>query len=258
MAIFFNEIGVPVLFGVNTFNMTNIAGIQGGDMLLALVGGKPHNSTVSMSDNTGGVWNALGPFTDGTVAAGNDTGSMFVRGWWKTANGSESTFTLTEGATTWNVVGGFMVRYSKDGTDTWDTPVMVGGGDATSGTAFSVTAGSNPGITTGDHCVTFGAFPSDGMTPLTGSGLLPTATGVTFTNTRDPATDPETTTGGDMGMSVTRSTVSGTASAAPVLAGTLAAAGTGSAALVRLRVTAAPPSFQPRHSAIDFGDPAIL
>jgi hypothetical protein len=63
---------------------------------------------------------------------------------------------------------------------------------------------------------------------------------VTFTDTHDPATDHENTTGGDFGSCVTRSTVSGTASAAPVLAATLAASHTGSAELIRLRATAVP------------------
>ena len=67
--------------------------------------------------------------------------------------------------------------------------------------------------------------------------ITPTATSATFTNTHDPATDPESTTGFDMGMCLTRSTLTGTASAAPVIAATLAAAHTGTAVFIRLRVS---------------------
>jgi hypothetical protein len=205
-----------------------------GDMMLLLYGGKPFDTTFTDPTN----WNPLSGFTDGIVAAGNGTGSMQVKAWWKEHTGSEGTVTLA--ASGENVQCAIFMVFQKGADDTWDTPVIAGGGDATAGTGFSVTAGADPGITTGDACVSFAAFRDDTATPCS-SHITPTATGVTFTNTHDPATDPESTLGGDMGMCVTRSTVSGTASTAPVLAATLAAAHTGSAAIVRLRVTAAVP-----------------
>jgi hypothetical protein len=226
-------------FQANSNTGNGWVGAAAGDMLIMLVGGKPYNGAVSL-DIPGYQRIGNTRFTDGTTAAGTDSGSMFVEAWWREWDGIEAFPQLVEGVPAWNVTYQGTMGFRKDPSETWDTPVIVGGGDATSGTGFSVTAGSNPGIVTGDHCITFAAFMSDACTPCA-SHITPTATGVTFTNTHDPATDPETTTGGDMGMCQTRSTVSGTASAAPVLAATLAAAGTGSAALIRLRVTAAIP-----------------
>jgi hypothetical protein len=164
-----------------------------GDMFILLVGGKPYDGAVSL-DEPG--WQRIGDtrFTDGTTAAGVDTGSMFVEAWWRIWDGVEGIPQLVEGTPAWNITGQIEYGFHKDESDTWETPVIVGGGDATAGTGFSVTADSNPGITTGDYCISFAAFRSDAATPCS-SHLTPTATGATFTNTHDPATDPETTTG---------------------------------------------------------------
>jgi hypothetical protein len=204
---------------------------QEGDMMLMLVAGKPFDGDVSV-DIAG--WTELAAFTNGSVAAGVDVGSMQVTAFWKECSASESNPTLVEGTPAWNVFGGLIMSFSKDASETWETPLIVGGGDSSAGTGFSVTAGSNPGVTAGDVCVCFAGFRSDAATPCS-THLVATQTGVTFTNTHDPATDPETTSGGDMGMCVNRATVSGTGSAAPVLVATLAAAHTGAAAFIRLR-----------------------
>jgi hypothetical protein len=230
------------VFGVNDITPTIPATgtPAAGDMMLLLVGGKPFNATFGGSMAPG--WTQLGsPFTDGSVAAGTDTGSMLVTAWWKEHDGSEANPLVDEGGTAWNIMGALVMVFRKGAGETWETPLIVGGGDASAGTGFSVTAGSNPGVTAGDVAVTFGAFRSDAATPCS-NHLDPTQTGVTFSHTHDPATDPETTSGGDMGMCITRSAVtSGTGSAAPVLAATLAASHTGAAAFIRLRVAAAPP-----------------
>lgn len=199
--------------------------------MLLLCGGKPFNSSVSVSG-----WTQLQTFTDGTTAAGVDTGSMFVTAWYKEHSGSESDPTVTEGGTAWNVVGAGIVVFQKGGGESWNTPTDTGGGDATAGTDFSVTGAADPEVTAGDFVVSFAAFRSDAATPCS-SHLVQTSTGITYSNTHDPGTDPETTTGGDMGMCVNRASAdSGTSSAAPVISATLAASHTGSAQFIRLRV----------------------
>jgi hypothetical protein len=244
MAITHVGTSAPV-FGANDIT-PSLAGLgaQAGDMMLLVVGGKPYNAGFGGSMAPG--WNTgLGPFTDGTVAAGTDIGSMQIRGWWKEHDGSEADPLVDEGSPTWNIMGALIMVFRKGAGEVWETPVAVGGGDSSAGTGFSVTAGSNPGVIAGDVCITAGAFRSDAATPCS-NHLDPTQTGVAFTHTHDPATDPETTSGGDMGMCVTRSTVSGTGTAAPVLAATLAASHTGSAIFIRLRATtpAAPVELQ--------------
>lgn len=198
--------------------------------MLLLAGGKAFNASVSVSG-----WTQLNRYENGTDVPASDGGSMFVTAWWKEHDGSEANPTLTEGATTWNVVGAGIISFSKDTVDTWVTPVMRGGGDASAGTGFSVTTESDPGVQTGDVCVSFAAFNSDGATPCS-SHLVATQTGVTFSNTHSPSTDPETTTGSDMGMCANYGSASGTGSAAPVIAATLAGSFAGSAGLIRLRV----------------------
>ena len=233
MAISWKSTGAAS-FLQNTFSPVVPAGHAAGDLALLLAGGKPFGWATGTNPVAQG-FTSLGSFSDGTTAAsGADVGSMRIEAWYKIFPGGAETATLTETGT-WDVVGGLVMIFQKAGGDTWDTPAFVGGGDASAGTGFSVTCNANPGITAGDAVVSFGAFRSDAATPCS-SHITPTATGATFTNTHDPATDPETTTGFDMGMCVTRSTLTGTASAAPVLAATLAAAHTGSAGLIRLRL----------------------
>lgn len=240
MAIGHRGTGTPT-FGINSITPGIPAAQVTTDMMLLLSGGKPYDRGIG-ANPAGEGWTSLGTFANGTTGAGVDSGSMIVEAWWKEATSdTETDPTITEGSPNFNVMAGLVMVFSRDAGEVWDTPVMVGGGDATSGTGFSVTAGSNPGVTAGDACVSFAAFQTDAATPCT-SHLVATQTGSTFTNTHDPATDPEATTGGDMGMCVNRATVTGTGSAAPVLAATLAAAATGSAAFIRLRVSTPPPA----------------
>lgn len=244
VAIAFRATG-SASFGINSITPVIPTAQVVGDMMLLLVAGKPYDGAVSVSG-----WTQLTEYTDGTVAAGVDVGSMQVTAWWKEATADpETNPTMAEGTPAWNVFGGLVMVFSKAAGESWATPVIVGGGDSTAGTAFSVTGEANPGVTTGDACVSFAGFPSDAATPLT-THIVATQAGVTFTNTHDPATDPETVSGGDMGMCVNRATVSGTGSAAPVIAGTLAAAHTGSAAFIRLRV-------QPANQTLAAGTPVV-
>ena len=202
------------------------AGATAGDMMICAYGTKPYNDAPTINNG----WTSLGSATDGTVAAGVDTGSMQTRIFYKQHTGTESNPTVTN--TTNNVSGAVIIVFQKS-TGTWEI-AGAGGGDATAGTGFSVTAASNPGITSGDMLVAYAAIRSDAGTQ---SAIGITATGATIAAfTESPATDLATTSGGDMAMSGGYAAcTAGTASAAPVYASTLAAAHTGSAFIVRLR-----------------------
>jgi hypothetical protein len=227
--------------GTATFSAASItpgipAGSAAGDMMLMLVGGKPYNSSTSVSG-----WTSAGRFEDGTTAAGTDSGSMFTEVWYKEHTGSESNPTLTEGGTTWNVVGALIMSFQKGGSDVWSVPALVGAGDTSAGTGWSATSASTLAGAVGDFWIAVHAFNSDAATPCTSHPIL-THPNLSFgTVTHDPATDPETTTGGDMGMCITREDVnSGGAAAAPGTVGTLAGIATGSVSIVRLVVSTAP------------------
>jgi len=208
-----------------------------GDMMLLFYGTKPYNDAPTITAG----WNLIGSATDGTVAAGTDLGSMQTRVYYKEHTGTESAPTVTNGTN--NSSGAVIIAFQKGATETWATPVGAGGGDATAGTGFSVTASANPGITAGDMLVGYASIRSDAGTQ---SAIGITATGATVgAFTESPATDLASGSGGDMAMSGGyRSVTAGTASAAPIYASTLAAAHTGSAFIVRLRpIPNNPPSI---------------
>ena len=211
------------------------AGASAGDMMICIGACKAFSVTTSINNG----WTKIGTeFHDSSnTAAGVDVGSMSVSAFYKEHTGSESNPTVAHSASP--SCSGFLIMvFQKGGGETWNTPVFVGGGDNSAGTGYSTTCNADPGVTTGDAIAHWSAWGTDAATPCS-THITASQTGITFTETEDPATDPETTTGGDMGMCVKRATVSGTSSAAPVLAGTIAASIVGSSGFVRLRVTAA-------------------
>lgn len=203
-----------------------------GDMMVCVYGTKPFDDVPTIDQG----WSDLLGSTDGTVAAGVDIGSMQTRLFYKIATSDTEPNPIVTNSTN-NISTAYILVFSKGASETWSTPVAEGGGDATAGTGFSVTVGSDIGIRAGDFVVVGCAFRSDAATPVTANVDI-TATGCTFTDTKALATDPETTSGGDMGMSgdIAECTA-GPSSAAAVITATLAASHTGSARIARLRVT---------------------
>lgn len=200
-----------------------------GDMMVCLYGTKPYSDAPTISQG----WVSIGSATDGTVAAGVDVGSMQTRIFYKIATSDTETDPTITNSTN-NVSIAVIIVFQKTGGG-WQIPVGAGGGDATAGTGFSVTVSSDVGHTAGDMVVCASSFRSDGATPTTARTI--SITGCTMgTYVMGPTTDPETTSGGDMGMTCGyRPVNSGTSSAAPIITATLGAAHTGSAYAVRLR-----------------------
>lgn len=213
-----------------------------GDLCVFIASGKPYN--LGWSVGSAG-WNALGRGESGTTAAGIDLGSMVAQGWYNIADADPETApTLTEGSPTFNVIGGWLIVFSKDASETWETPVLVFGLWETDNVNVSVTFASDPGVTAGDLILCFIGANTDAFGPVL-TILTPAQTGVTFGTTTSQE-NSETATGGDMAFHATTTPVnSGTGSAAPTATavGTL----TGPDVLrcelgfMRLRVTAAPP-----------------
>lgn len=210
------------------------AGATAGDMMLCFVANKEYDGTQTINQS----WVTIGTATDGTVQSGTDVGSVRVTAFYKIHTGTETNPTVTGGDN--ESVGGVIIVFQKAAGVFWSIPVGAGGGDTTAGTGFSVTASTNFGITTNDMVIGYAGIRSDSGTQ---SAISITATGVTMgTFTESPTNDLVNTAGDQMAMSggyVLAS--SGTSSAAPVYASTLAASHTGTAFMVRLRESATDP-----------------
>jgi hypothetical protein len=160
--------------------------------MLLFYGTKPYNDAPSINQG----WASLGSATDGTTAAGVDTGSMQARIFWKQHTGTESNPTVTN--TTNNVSGGVIIVFSKASTARWST-AHGGAGDATAGTGFSATTAGTISFAPNDLVAAFAAIRSDAGTQ---SSIALTASGITFgAFTESPATDLSDISGGDIAAS---------------------------------------------------------
>lgn len=237
MAIGFRATGAWTA-AVGNITATIPAGAVAGDLMVMFYGGKPFNSAPTINQS----WNNGGSVTDGTVAAGNDTGSMQARIFWKIHTGTETNPTVTNG--TANVYAAVIVVFSKDPALNWDL-AFGGGGDATADTAFSATTPSIA-LQTNDWVASFITTRSDTGTVGT---FTTTATGITFgAFNSQPTAGFTTTSGGDMSARSGYNTITaGTATTAVTVAATLGAANTGSMFLVRMReiTPVASESFDP-------------
>jgi hypothetical protein len=238
MAIAFRATGAWADTNGGTLGLTIPAGAVSGDLMIAFVGGKPFNSTVTINQS----WNNGGGATDGTTGAGGDTGSMQARIFWKIHTGTETNPTVS--MTNTNVFSGVIVVFSKAALQSWDL-VFGGGGDNTAGTGFSATTPSLD-LATNDWVASFITTRSDAGTIGT---FTTTATGITFGGfNSQPTAGFTTTTGGDMSARSGYNTITaGTATTAVTVAATLGAAHTGSMFLVRMReiTPVASESFDP-------------
>ena len=162
---------------------------QAGDLMIMFYGTKPYNDVPTIDQG----WLDGGAATDGTVAAGNDVGSMQARIFYKIHTGTESNPTVTN--STNNVSAAAILVFSKDSSATWDL-AFGGGGDATANIAFTF---STPAINsvTGDVIAVFGCERTDAVGSIA-SQTIGTAAGSCSAFTKAPATDLSTTSGGDM------------------------------------------------------------
>jgi len=225
MAIGFRASGAWVATTANQ-TVTIPAGTVAGDLMVMFYGTKPYNDVPTIDQS----WNNAGAATDGTVAAGNDVGSMQARIFWKIHTGTETNPTVTNATN--NVSSVVIVSFSKDALKNWDL-AFGGGGDATAGTGFSAVTPSLD-LATNDFVASFITTRSDAGTIGT---FTTTAAGMTFgTFVSQPAAGFVTASGGDMSARAGYNTITaGTATTAVTVAATLGAAHTGSMFLVRMR-----------------------
>src|SRR3990167_8898421 len=208
------------------------SGIVKHNLLLMFVTNKYPTNGPSTPTN----WTALAfnQYSRGGGTPGADTGDVYITLYIKIATGSESgnvSVTIT-GA---NTSIGRIMQYTKDALKSWGI-ALAGGSDNSAGTAWSVTAGSDPGVTANDM-VLVGSGICGNTDTMTAEFI--TQTGVTF-GAMVERQDSGSNTGDDISLVISEHPVSsGTGSAAPVFTATVAGTGSANAAgasiFVRLR-----------------------
>jgi hypothetical protein len=217
-----------------------------GDLLVIFICNKYPTNTPSQP--SGFTTPANNQFSGGAGAAGADSGNVYVTTYTRISDGTE-TGSITVTVTGGNTCIGRMWRLSKAANKIWDI-ACAGGADNSAGTAWSVTAGSNPGVTAADLVLVASAL--NGNTDTATVEAI-TQTGVTF-GTMTEEQDSGTNNGDDCSLWMTSHPVnSGTGSAAPVYTATVGGTGSATAAgaslFMRLREVTPPaslPVFQRR------------
>lgn len=219
------------------------SGITTNSGLVLVVGQKPSTANSGTCTTPSGWTLVGGSGWEGGYGAtlGADTGNTKVYVFTKdTVTGSESgTLSVTVGTN--NVCWAQILRVQSDIPVTWSAAVGFGGDS--SGGNVSVTASSDPGVTVGDFVIGGMCIPTDVTTPAQFSAEAFTQTGVTY-NTAVEISEPDSTTGNDIGGFLCYATIaSGTSSAAPVLTATAGGTTTnvrGPGFILRLRGTYIP------------------
>ncbi len=212
---------------VTAVTVSTPAGTTVGDLALLSVVVKPYNATIT----TPSGWTKITEATNGTVAAGNDVGSMKIALYYRTDVGA-AVATGNIGQTSANSMGAAIVVYQKGATEFWDVTSFTDGGDTTNAANFSATGAADIGLRTGDWLFATAGVNSDAGTP---SAAALTATGATLTPTTSRAAYSFTT-GFDSRLIMGDAPVTaGTSSAAPALVFTNASSSSGEVIFLRIR-----------------------
>jgi hypothetical protein len=219
------------------------ASIAQGDLLVMIIGMKPSTACSGSIGAAPEGWTAItnGSLTGaggyGCAAPGADTGDMNVFSYYKIAEGNESGTELVRLIT--NNAAWAQIYHFTNATEDWSLAATTGS-DATGNTSVSIAMSADPGVTSGDHILGAMVIPTDVTTPSQFSAEALTQTGITF-GTVTEVSEPDSTTGNDIGGFVVRSSVSaGTSSAAPTLSGTAGGTFTnvrGPGIFIRIRAT---------------------
>ena len=223
---------------VSTVSLAFPASITAGNLLVVCVGNKyPTNGPALPTDAYGGTWvapsNNQGSGDPGD-GPGVDVGAVYGTVFYKVATGSE-TGNLSVVATGSNSIYGFIAQYTN-ATGVWDL-AAANGGDASSGTAWSATMGTDPGIVGSDIVVACSGKNNDAAS-ATVEALA--QTGVTF-GAMTERLDNGTSQGDDSGAVFSEHPVTSitTPSGSVVYTMTTAANTAGGTTILRLRESAA-------------------
>jgi hypothetical protein len=174
MAISLRAMGsvTAVTAAVTAVNPVVPAATVSGDLAVLTVSVKPYNSVIT----TPSGWTKIGEGTNGTVAQGQDVGSVKVAVYVRTniAGGSGIGNIVTTSGDTMSAV---IASYQKGAGETWDYALFTTGADTTHAANFSATGATGIDLAAGDFVFMGVAVNSDAGTPT--SGVL-TATGATI------------------------------------------------------------------------------
>lgn len=223
--------------GTTSLSVAYPPSIRPGDLLVLAIANK-HSPNVP-STPSGWTAPSNNQATGTSGSDGVDTGSVYTTVFTKIADGTESgnvSVTVTSG----NSSTGRILQLRAASGKVWST-ALASGNDETPGTGWSVTAGSDPGITAGDIVLTVSGMNSDAYA---WSAQSISATSVTFAN-HEELSELNATNNNDVEMTVSAHfATSGTSSAAPVFVMTSSGSATnapvGATIFVRARQVDAP------------------
>lgn len=189
------------------------------------------------------VWDFVGDGEGGGGTWGVGTGLRHASVYWTVEDLTGTTQTFTNGGLindTANLMHGYILRFTQT-LGYFVFPSAAEFADNISGSAFSATATTNPGGTTGDDAILALVTPTSTVNP---AGLnISTWSGTTMGTNTLISTSPFTT-GNDSRVAIRhRSITAGTAVAAPVVTSTTDF--TGGGLVIRVRDTATPPAVPP-------------
>lgn len=217
MAIAFGSAGAAV-GGTTSLAPACPAVVASGNILLLCVGGKyPANLP-----STPAGWNLLTTYSGGAGSSSIDQGNAYCTVFYRVADGTEGSTTITVTVTSGNTCKAQILRYTKSASFEWGI-AATGGSQNTGGTAWAVTGDANPNLNSGDMMIAFSGVNSDVASFSLESA---TAVGVTF-GTMTERIDTSTTNGDDCAMFASEHPVTtGPSSAAIVYAATGSATST--------------------------------
>lgn len=216
---------------VTAVNPAVPTGTTTGDLSVLTVWMKPFGTTIT----TPSGWTKIGEYSNGTTAAGTDTGSTKVAVFVKesAAVGAIGNLTL-DGSP--NSVGAVINTYQKGASESWDYSAWTSGGDAANGANYSATGAAGISVASGDWVCQSTAVNGDvGTQSAQAIGGMSGATIGTYVVRQSS----DTTTGTDSHGEVGDVPISaGSSTAAPTFTYTNASSGSGSTIWLRLRVVA--------------------
>ncbi len=183
-----------------------------GDMLIAFIGGKAYNTTITAPAG----WTSIGSSTNGTTASGIDTGSTFIQVFYKIAGASEpSSYSFTTSINRTIVMG---MIHSYNTTLNWNTPVGSGALNTTSTGWNTINSVSTLNLPIGAYIPIVFVSNTD-ATSITTLPILdtsPTSLKSFASYSAEPITNYTTSNGDDGGMVTGYTSVTGSLTNSPV------------------------------------------